>query len=235
MCNLLPVVNLLSWRYGKFTFLLGKGQLPNTGCLQFPPSQLLNFSSLLLQCSWVQSFFLIAIISWVRFDFVKCYTLTMLLDKVMGRTWPLVDPRVGPRQWKAPQPLPRPCSHSGSCLTNAALREQTYCWEHLDGMCDWRPLKSLYKLKVLEGRWGDQLLMQLSKTSLICKFCCILDGPPTNLEWPASTFFSPCPPCPGTSLRFHLGKSWGFEPTIVWKYFSSNFWKSPMTPWLHCL
>lgn len=64
------------------------------------------------------------------------------------------------------------------------------CWEHLGGMSMWlKPVKdfrSTFKIPV-DG-CEDLPTSQLPKTSLICKFCCLLDLSPTSLEWSASFF-----------------------------------------------
>lgn len=67
----------------------------------------------------------------------------------------------------------------------------------------WTPLRLLYKLLRYSG-WVRRLVLWLPETSLICKFPYLLNLPPTNLEWSASSLISPCPPCVGTSLQTNI-------------------------------
>lgn len=50
-------------------------------------------------------------------------------------------------------------------------------------------------------------LLQPPKTNLICNFPCFLNLPTTI--WSSLVHL-----CKGASFRFHLGSSWGFEPTM---------------------
>ena len=57
---------------------------------------------------------------------------------------------------------------------------------------------------------------------VVCKFPCLLKLPATSLEPSASSGVSPCPPCPRSSFRFHLGKlsRWKPHKHILCKGFS---------------
>lgn len=59
------------------------------------------------------------------------------------------------------------------------------------------------------------LVLWPPSTSLLSKFPCILNLPPTTQsEWSALSSASPCPPCIGTGFRFRLGTSCVGEQTI---------------------
>ena len=74
------------------------------------------------------------------------------------------------------------------------------------------------------GRCRDLFILQLPKTSLLCKFSCLLTLPPTYLEWPLSAV-SPHPPFMGPASDF----TWG-APRIVNQHILS-----PSTPfWIPC-
>lgn len=67
----------------------------------------------------------------------------------------------------------------------------------------------------MAGRCGYLLVLWLSKTSLLCKFPCLLKLLLTNLKRPASFFGLFCLPCMEASVNFHPGNSWGEKPTTV--------------------
>ena len=73
-------------------------------------------------------------------------------------------------------------------------------------------MASKLTLKILVGGCGHPLVLLLPKTSLGCKVLCLLKLPPTDLEWPISSFSLPLPS--GTSFDFHSGNSQSCEPTI---------------------
>ena len=94
---------------------------------------------------------------------------------------------------ETPHPVPcpwgvcstRPLFSYQQPLQGTSLERVMSDWDHLDHVCDWTPLRALYKLKILVGRCGELLILQRLKTSLVGKFSCLLHLPPTNLEWPA--------------------------------------------------
>ena len=120
-------------------------------------------------------------------------------DEVIKRTWPPADPRAGPGQLEAPHPHPWNVhsAHFPECeLFQGHSFERAHptgaiwmgymtepCW----GLC--------INFKILEGRCGDLLLLRPPKTSLACKFPCLLNLPPTNLECLPLSLVSPCPAC----------------------------------------
>lgn len=63
---------------------------------------------------------------------------------------------------------------------------------------------------ILAGRCRELLILQLPKTSVICKFPCLLNLTPTNL--PLSLIFL-CLPCTGTSVRLYIVSYWGCKVT----------------------
>lgn len=111
------------------------------------------------------------------------------------RTWPPTDLWVGPRQLKALHLLACPqnvhsahCSHSQSCFKDTALKEECVVepiwWVYVT-----EPSKGFYlTFKILVGGLRHLYFLQLPKTSLLCKFPCLLKLPPTNLEWSGSFF-----------------------------------------------
>ena len=92
--------------------------------------------------------------------------------------------------------------HSGSHFQGCSPERARCSWDHFDWMCCWIQVRRLYKL--LRFWWVSveiySLLLWLP-TSLLSKFLsCLLNLPPTHLEWPASPSISPCLPCTGANL-----------------------------------
>lgn len=143
MCNLLPVVKpppVMKILKVYFTAWEGSMSIHRLSTISpIPALKILQcFVSLALSSLPLPNFNNLLSIA-----FLACLTLcqvlflTILLDKVMKRTWPLNDTRVGPKQWKAPHSFPCPwnfcsvhCSQSGSYFPNAALGDQT-CFESI--------------------------------------------------------------------------------------------------------
>ena len=76
------------------------------------------------------------------------------------------------------QYIPPTISHTSSSLEKARC-----CWDHLDWICWLNPSKaSVWTFKVMV-RCRD-LGFGLLKASLLCKFPCLLNMPPNDLEWP---------------------------------------------------
>lgn len=74
---------------------------------------------------------------WIQFQ--TCINFS-LLDEVMERVWPPVDPGAGPGKQEAPHPLPFLGMYSPltvptveAILKDVAL-QAFCCWDHLDGM-----------------------------------------------------------------------------------------------------
>ena len=127
--------------------------------------------------------------------------------------WPPVEPQTGPRQSEAPHPLPWPwnvCSahhsHSGSHFQGHSLEGAMCYWDGLDRVHDWTQLSPLSKLKILVGRCKELLVLRLPKTTFVGKFLCLLNMPPTNLEWSASFFGLFLPSSYGGQFQISPGK-----------------------------
>ena len=103
-----------------------------------------------------------------------------------------------------------PRSHSGSCSKDAVLREEgdvdTIWTVHVPEPCS--------GLSVHLRFWQvPRPYLAVPRTSLAYKFPCLLNPPPTNLEWPASFSVSPRPLCLGPIYKL----AWGNvlpEPTL---------------------
>lgn len=62
-----------------------------------------------------------------------------------------------------------------------------WCWDHLDCIHDWIQVRFLYEhLRFWQMKRRDLPILQPPKTTLGCKFPCLLNSPPTNLEWATS-------------------------------------------------
>ena len=59
---------------------------------------------------------------------------------------------------------------------------------------------SIYTFKILAGDCPDLLILQVPKISLLCKFPCLLNPPPTNLKCSASPFAFYLSSCIGANL-----------------------------------
>lgn len=133
-----------------------------------------------------------------------------MLEEVIKRTRPSVDSKARPGQSEAPPHLPCPWnvpsahnSHSGSPFQEHSLEKVRCCWDHLDDICDWTHLRSLCKLL-------RSVYLVALKTSLICKFPCLLKLPPANLECFAFFRFSLSSVCRGpvSDFTWELLKLW---------------------------
>lgn len=83
-----------------------------------------------------------------------------------------------------PDSQPQRISLRRLCRVNAILRTNSCVWNFRRGDL---------------GR-GRRNGLGMPKTSLVCKFPCVLDPSPSNLEWPAS-FISLHPTCAGAGLQ----------------------------------
>ena len=79
--------------------------------------------------------------------------------------------------------IPPTISHTRHCPKSAALRKQGVVETIWTESADWTPVKPLYKLSGLVV-WCRDLCFGLLKASLLCKFPCLLNVPPNDLEWP---------------------------------------------------
>ena len=107
------------------------------------------------------------------------------------------------------------CSHSGSHFQRCRLEKITCCWDDLDGKHDRTRLRPLDKLKILEGWCRNLLILWLPKINLVFEFPCLLDLPPTSLEWSASYFSLSQPSVYGDQFQNSLGSCWGLKPTHI--------------------
>ena len=122
----------------------------------------------------------------------------IFLEEVIEMTGPPVD--------TDSSPLPYPWNvhsahyaHTGSCFKDSIERARG-CWDLLDGICDWTPLRTLYKALRFSGSRGVscmEIYSFCSQTSFAGKFPCLFTQSSTNLEWSAFSPVSPCPPCMG--------------------------------------
>lgn len=123
-------------------------------------------------------------------------------------------------------PLPCPWDvHSATAHTvkaifkDAGLRESKALLRP-SGLSMWLNLSSgLYINFSDSGRWPQRSsVLWLLKTGLICKFPCLLNLLPPNLECPALSFVSPCPPCMEAILWIHtrVTSHWVENPIYVW-------------------
>lgn len=126
------------------------------------------------------------------------------------------DPWAGPGQWKALYPLPCPWNVYSALHPVGGAVSRIQPWgsrcvlDLLDCVCEWRPL---YKLKILVSECQDLLLLWPPKKSLVCKFPCVLNLPPADLEW--SFLHLSCRWYTEAYFRFHPGSSWGCKPTRI--------------------
>lgn len=136
----------------------------------------------------------------------------LLLKEVTKKIQQPFEAQAKPRQLEVPHLLPcswnihfTHCFHSGNCFQGHSLERVRCCWD----LKIWlNPVKaSIYTFKILVGRCNDLLILQLPKVSLTCKFLCLLNLPPVNLEWSASfllfMYISSCPLCTGTNLKIN--------------------------------
>ena len=130
----------------------------------------------------------------------SCFFLRVL-EEIIERTWLLVDWWPGSRQLEAPYPFPCLLFPYYQPFQGHRLKRVRCYWAHLDSICDWTQLSPLYKLLRF---WLPP------KTSLICKFSCLLNLPPTNLECSASFLHSPCM---GASFLLYPENSQDCKPT----------------------
>ena len=71
----------------------------------------------------------------------------------------------------------------------------------LYNISDWTHLRPLYKLLRFRQVVGNQLVLWPTKTSLMCKFPCLLKPPPINPEWAASSFGLSLPSVYGSQFQ----------------------------------
>lgn len=91
-------------------------------------------------------------------------------------------------------------SHSENCLQGHGLESAVCCWDHLDGIGDWIPLRFPPKLfRIPTGRCGDLLILQPPKTRLILSSAYQTCHQPVWSGLPLSSV-SPCPVCMGDGL-----------------------------------
>lgn len=137
-------------------------------------------------------------------------TTTFLLEEVIASMWLPVDLRA--RLWQLEVPLSLPCpwnvqsahqSHSRNYFYGHSLEWTRCCWDHVSR----KPVKaSTWTFKTLVGRCGDTPVLWLPKTSLVSRFPCFWNRPPTHLEWAESSSVSPCSLDMGACFRFHPGE-----------------------------
>ena len=104
------------------------------------------------------------------------------------------DPQAEPRQSEAPRPSPALGRYTlptvptvGPIFKDAALREQCVVETTWMVYVTEPPLSLCVNLRF--WRWVQRSTrLWVAKTSLVCKFRCLLNLPPTNLEWSASFF-----------------------------------------------
>lgn len=96
-----------------------------------------------------------------------------------------------------------PTVPNGSLFQKYRLERVRWCWDHLD----WTHLRILYKL--LKFWWMSSTLCHWRQASYISS---LLKVPSTNVGW--SAFFGFSCMCE-TNFQFHLGNSWGCEPTFL--------------------
>lgn len=99
-------------------------------------------------------------------------------------------------------------SHSWSHFQRHSL-ESNVLLKRLDWLVT-EPIKTSYQL-LRFWQMGADIYLFCCRQALYV-FSCLLNLPPSNLEWPLS-LVSPCPLCTGDSFRFHLGSFQGFKPT----------------------
>ena len=87
------------------------------------------------------------------------------------------------------------------------------CWDHLDGIYDWKPLYEL--LKILACGYSDQLVLCPPMTRLVCDFPSLLTLPPTDLEWSASFFCLSSP-------SMYVGQFWISPPRELLRLWTDN-------------
>lgn len=127
--------------------------------------------------------------------FITCFIEGTVVRVGHERMWLPVGMWAGP--WKSKDPLPFPVlgayivstvpttmpEHNCCCvLKDTAFREH---W--LLRPSSWyRCLKpvNFINLKILVGKCGDLLILQLPETILIYQIPCLLNLPPATLEWP---------------------------------------------------
>ena len=86
--------------------------------------------------------------------FMCCdFLLICLLEEVTERTWLSADWWAEPRQPEAHHCLP--CWSHFKCRSEIVI----FCWDHLDGICNWTQLKPLHK--ILRFWWVDVEIMGL--------------------------------------------------------------------------
>lgn len=155
-------------------------------CIFFLLSLSFGFLSSLFCCDftsflcwkWKLSFYFLLF----RYEYV--------LEEVTRRTGLPQAPRAGPSNPRLLTPswslecvthLPRPRQ---SHFEDLSLQKAMCCWDYMEGVHNWTPLRPL--CKQLRFWWP------VWETSLLSKSPCFLNPPPA-MEWPACVFWSPVP------------------------------------------
>lgn len=129
------------------------------------------------------------------------------LDEVFKRMWPPVNPQAGPRWWSLSPPfLCLECRvHPPYSQLDPFSRMQA--WESNEllrpsGLNMWldQAKVSIYTFKILACDCPDLLILRVPKISLLCKFPCLVNPPPTNLKCSASPFADSLSPGIGANL-----------------------------------
>ena len=132
----------------------------------------------------------------------------------MLSSWPLSWTQAIKRS--RPSPLSLECKLYLTISTvEGHSSERVKCsWDHLDGRWLYPVEASIQPFKILVGRCGNLLFIWPLKTSLMSKFPCLVNLPPTNLECSAFFFGSLFSMCgnkfqisPGNLLRFQTSSS----------------------------
>lgn len=187
---------------------------PNFKC-SFPNSNTTVVSTTLGKSSWLQN----------------------VLEEVFKKTWPPIDLWAGPRQSEALHHLPCAqhvrfphCSHSGSSFQGHNLERAMCCWDYVDGIHTWTPVRPLMQtLKMLAGRGTKLLVMWLPATSLRSKFPCLLKLPIWNgLPLPS---VSPFPLSLGPGCLVYLGSPQKQPHTHHFQISTAHFLKCLLGYW----
>lgn len=124
---------------------------------------------------------------------LSVFTTKGILGGIITKMWPPVDLWTGSWQSEVPHPLPCPWNVASAFFPCSprlpqghSLEILMWCWDRLDGICEPIQLRVLYKLLSFGRQVQRSTVFVPLKTSLVYKFPCLLNLPPTNLEWTAS-------------------------------------------------
>ena len=116
-----------------------------------------------------------------------------LLEEVIKKMWLPMDCKLDPGNWRLPT---SPLSLESVFYLPSLLQEVTPRIQPWDRKCGFETIWIGYMTElsyvptsifnILVGRCGHHLVLQLPVTSLVSKFPCLLNLPPTNLEWSTS-------------------------------------------------